>query len=200
MNTIKLTNSNLEEMAHQAATIIKDGGTIIAPFDTVYGVICSAFNDLSIEKIYNLKSRPAQKTVGTAVSNIQKIADFAEISSGQNDFIASITPGKYTFILNAKPSDISNFCLRDNTIGIRIPDNQLILKIAELAGGLIAQTSINKSGEANCYSIADIEKQFSNDELSLVDLIVDGGELDRDSSPSEIWDLTNESPVKIERK
>lgn len=200
MNTIKLTNSNLEEIALQAAKAIANGGIVVAPFDTVYGIICSPFDEGAIEKIYNLKNRPPQKTVGTAVSDIQTIADFAEISSSQTDFIERITPGKFTFILNAKPSDISNFCLRDNTIGIRIPDNLLILKIAELADGIIAQTSINKSGEANCYSIADIEKQFSKDELSLVDLIVDGGELDRDSIPSELWNLTSETPVKIERK
>ncbi len=77
-----------------------------------------------------------------------------------------------------------------------MPDSQLILEIAKLSGGVVAQTSANKSGQSNCYSIEDIGKQF--DGLDQFDLIIDGGHL-AETLPSELWDLTGDSPKQIER-
>ncbi len=198
MNLIKL-NNDTDKLAALAADFIKSGGLVIVPFDTVYGIICSPFDDKALNKIFAIKERAINKTIGTATNNTDSLSQFAILNSGQAQFIASHTPGPYTFILNSKPSNISSYCLQNGTLGIRIPNSDLILKIAELAGGIIAQTSVNKSGHPNCYSVIDIKNQLSPLDFDGIDLMIDGGELNRNSASSEIWNLTTDTPVKIER-
>jgi L-threonylcarbamoyladenylate synthase len=217
---INLTTENFESTVALANKIICDGGIVVAPFDTVYGFICNPKNNSAIEKIIELKNRPDNKTFGLAVAKIDDIRDYAEIK--HEAFIRELTPGKYTFILpsisvissHSEPAverteegerfrrlpatlQLSNYCYRNNTIGVRIPDNKLILAIAKQFGP-IAQTSANKSGQLNCFSLADLEVQFNKDELNKIDLVIDGGELEQGSA-SELWDLTGDKPVKIER-
>ncbi|MFA7254193.1 MAG: L-threonylcarbamoyladenylate synthase [Patescibacteria group bacterium] len=198
-NIIKLSENNLTSTAKTASWIIKSGGIIIAPFDTVYGFACYPGNDQTIEKIFTLKGRDLKKTIGTALSDIEMLNSFAIANEFNIKFIKERTPGKFTFIMKAKNFVLSKYCYQDETIGVRIPDSDLILQIAQESGGVIAQTSANKAGEHNCFSLDDLKAQFSEDELSQIDLIIDGGTIESGEA-SEIWDLTGKKPVKAKRK
>ncbi|MEI6499336.1 MAG: L-threonylcarbamoyladenylate synthase [bacterium] len=200
MNIIKLNHDNFVSTIEQSAEIIQRGGLVIAPFDTIYGIIASPFDDKVLEKIFIIKQRPPEKTIGIAVDSLSSAMNFAQVSESQKQFINDRIPGRFTFILKTNPNTLSEYCLRDNTVGVRIPDSDLILSIARSSGGIIAQTSINRSGQPNCYSIDDIISQFSAEELSHIDLIIDGGELDREGSPSALWDLSKDSPREIKRE
>lgn len=200
MKTIILGNQNkTSDVVKQASDIIRGGGVIILPFDTVYGFACDPKKATALQKIYELKNRPTQKTIGLAVSKIKTLESIAETSTSINKYVSDRTPGKFTFILKKKTGTfISEFCVLNNNIGIRIPDSKLILEIIAVSGGIIAQTSANISGQPNCFSVNDIRRQFSSTNLDKIDLIVDGGKLKHDK-PSKITDLTGEVPREIKR-
>ena len=199
MNTIELTNENIEEVAAQAAEIIKNGGLVIAPFDTVYGIIADPRNDDALLGIFKFKKRPITQTLGIAVSSVEMIEKLTNMDQNGLDFIKEKTPGAYTFITkDNNDNDIDDFCKFNDTIGIRIPDNKLVLSIAEKCGGIIAQTSANKSEKPNCYSIDDLIGQFDIDEISNIDLIIDGGEI-KHNRASTIINMTKTPPEIIKR-
>lgn len=195
---IKLDESNVEEIAKKASLVLKSGNLVIAPFDTVYGIIGNPFDALSIKKIYHAKNRPKHKTVGIAISGLDWIDTIGELSSESKSFLQSKVPGKYTFIVRARENTgLAPDCLRGENVGIRIPDKEIILAITREFGGTIAQTSANLSGHENCSSVSEVLEQIGQN-LADDDLIIDGGVLPK-SPPSEIWNLTGASPMKIER-
>jgi len=192
----KLDSGEHEKIAGKVVEIIANGGIVCLPFDTVYGLVCDPKNQTAIEKIYRLKERDTAKSIGLAVDSITSLQRIAEIRF--DDFISERTPGLFTFILVAKEKHFSKHCYKDGTIGVRIPDSKLILEICQKRKGAIAQTSANKSGQPNVSSIEDLKSQFTKEELSQIDLILDGGAI-RSQGPSEIYDLTGDEPRKIER-
>jgi len=196
MNLIKLTKQNHRQVVDLATRAIKNGGIVAAPFDTVYGFMADASNDQAISKIFELKERDLNKSIGVAIGAIDSIANYAEIKN--SDFIEKHTPGRYTFILPVKNKILSQFCYKDDTLALRIPDSPLILEICTAVDQPIAQTSANKAGQIASSSLGDFLAQFKEKELSEINLIIDGGEISN-PAPSEIWDLTKDSPKKIER-
>ncbi len=190
-----LNQENINEIASKAAETIKNGGIALVPFDTVYGFICDPSNSSALEKIFHLKERDENKTIGLAVSSLSDIEKIAETLNPE--FISARIPGRYTFILKSKNDSFSKYCYQNGTIGVRVPDNSLIIKIASLFGP-IAQTSANKSGLSNCLSIPEVIAQFPPAEFNNIDLIVDGGKIEN-GKPSQIWDMTKKEPSLIER-
>ena len=190
-----IDTQNLTKTAEQAARIVSSGGIVIAPFDTVYGIIADPRNEQAIERIFVLKDRPVSKTLGLAADTIESVEEYAEIKD--RAYVADRTPGRYTFILEAKTKVLNKNCYRGNTIAFRIPESKLILGIAEKCGGIIAQTSANRSGEPNCLSVDDLRSQFG-DLLDHVDLTIDGGIIEN-GQPSKLIDLTGDTPREIER-
>lgn len=196
---IKLSDQNFNEIVSKTLEIVKSGGVVILPFDTVYGFVCNPKNDEALQKIYELKKRPEMKTIGLAANNIESIELIAEVNDAAREYIEEKTPGRYTLILKKKPeTDISEFCIQNSTVGVRIADSKLILRIAEKCGGLIAQTSANISGQGNCYSIKDIKNQYDDNTLNQIELIVDGGELEN-TGASKLINLTGDTPIEIKR-
>ena len=196
-NIVKLNTDNQDQLTSQAAQIIKSGGVVILPFDTVYGFACDARNNAAILKIFELKNRDLSSTIGIAVNSWKSLDKIGETET-HRDFIKKNIPGKYTFIVQAKKMSISNHCQKDDTIGIRVPDSKFILDIIAKSGGLIAQTSANKTGLPNCFSIDEVKNELK-DRLEVVDLIIDGGQI-KSQGPSEIIDLTDSDPINITRK
>jgi tRNA threonylcarbamoyl adenosine modification protein (Sua5/YciO/YrdC/YwlC family) len=199
MKQIILTDDSLDSAVRAAVDVIGAGGIVAMPFDTVYGFVCDPFSSAAVDSLNLLKGRSANKTIGIAVSSVSDLKNIVETDQEIEQFISLKTPGKFTFILNEKPGNaISDLCKRDGTIGVRIPDSDLVLAVAEASGGYLAQTSANKSGEPNCYSVDEIKAQFSESEIESVGLIIDGGKIES-TAPSEIWNLTKNPFEKIER-
>lgn len=196
MAYLQLDMENIENIAKEATAVLNSGGIILAPFDTVYGLICDPKNDQAIERIFKLKERDVNKNMGIAVSSLKQL-DTIILTPEYEELIKEKTPGRYTFILKITEKEFSPYCYRNETIGVRIPEHKLILKIAEKFGA-VAQTSANKSGKPNCFSLSDVKAQFSQTEIDSIDMIIDGGVIES-KSPSEIWDLTAEIPIRIER-
>lgn len=226
MKLLNLKN-DLIDTINEIADTVRNGGVAILPFDTVYGFVCDPKNEVPLQKIYELKKRPVQKTIGLAVADIEALESVAEVDDIAKKYIEERTPGRYTFILKklglsslpslsspmsssgpamplesgtrgSKIVNISDFCIQNGTVGVRIPNSKLILEVTKACGDIIAQTSANISGQPNCFSLDEIKNQYDDESLSQVDLIVDGGILENDGA-SKLVDLTGSIPKEIER-
>ena len=199
MKIIKLTKSNLSETVKLSAEILKSGGLIILPFDTVYGIVCDAANETAVKKIYALKERSFNKPLGIVIPHYSAIEKQIDLSKSARDFIDERVPGRFTFIVHLKDTDfISAYCQKNDAVAIRIPDSEFIYSLSLDFGKPLAQTSANRAGNSDIAGPSGLAAQFTVSQLSSVDLIIDGGEISH-PLPSTIFDLTEETPKKIER-
>ncbi|MHA1458476.1 MAG: L-threonylcarbamoyladenylate synthase [Promethearchaeota archaeon] len=178
---IKLKGKKIQDLEFVLETAVEniiEGKTIAFPTNSVYGLGCDPTNLIAIEKIYNIKYRDRAKGLLLLVADMEeaeKIADFSKIAY---KLANRFWPGQLTLILNKKEPNIipPEVTAGKNTIGIRIPENEIILtilkklKIEGYFGGIIG-TSANYSGEPPSISGDQVARKF----LTPIDLILDGG-------------------------
>lgn len=182
--------SKNEKYILEAASKIKEGGTVIFPTETVYGLGADALNAEAVRKIFIAKGRPQDNPLIVHVhsKNIENIAE--DISEEAKIIIDRFWPGPLTVILKKKSliPDVTSAGLQ--SIGIRMPDNKLALKLIELSGTPIAAPSANISGRP---SPTDIDRCIE-DMMGKVDYII-GGETCRVGVESTILDCTVDPPI-----
>jgi L-threonylcarbamoyladenylate synthase len=178
---IKLKGKSIEEIRSYlefTAEYVIEGKVIAFPTDSVYGLGGDPQNIDVIDKIYNLKYRDRSKGLLLLVSDINEAKKIAEFNPLSIKLADHFWPGQLTLILKRKepniiPSELTGF---KNTIGVRVPSNEIILEILKILrreknfGGLIG-TSANYSGEPPSISGDEVAKKF----LNPIDLIIDGG-------------------------
>ena len=194
---IVLDKQNEREALRLAKEKFRNGEVMIVPFDTVYGFICNPFDDKAIKKVYSLKNRPISKTIGLAFDKLSMASKFIRIDKPKLNFIKNHTPGPYTFILPSKSKKLSSHCLQNETCAIRFPKTDFIIKLLRVCGGIVAQTSANKSAESSCFSLEQVLNQFKASELDDL-LVIDMGPI-KSPGPSQLIDLSGSSPRMIER-
>lgn len=198
MKKIKLENLTKTDLKN-IAEIIRGGGIVLFPFDTVYGLMCDPRSEKALRKIFEIKKRNISETIGLAVSDTQRLTEIADLNGDSMKFVKEKTPGPFTFIVKAKDQTISRLCQKNDSYGIRIPDSPRLLDIIQASGGVVAQTSANISGKNFILDPKEIFRQFSQNDLDRIDYIIDGGKVES-SGPSSIIDLTGDTPALIERK
>ncbi|MEK7540709.1 MAG: L-threonylcarbamoyladenylate synthase [Patescibacteria group bacterium] len=186
MEVIKLG----QKAVNRTAGIIKNGGVVIFPTDTVYGFLADAGNKKAVEKIFKIKKRARSKPLPVFVKDIKAAKELAEITKDQEKILKKHWPGKYTFILKLKASkNLSKLVIgKNNTIGIRIPKYKFLNDLLKKINKPLAQTSVNISGKPEIKKIKEIIAKFA-DNKNKPDLIIDGGDLLK-SKPSKIIDLS----------
>jgi len=177
----------------QIATVVEclnDGGIIIYPTDTVYGMGCNIYKSKSVERIAQIKGVKVEKSNFSFIcSDLKHISDFTK-PFGNNVYklMRKALPGPFTFILNANNNVPKLFQSKKKTVGIRIPDNNIILEIVRTLGNPILTTSI--------YDEDDIIEYTTDPELiyekygDIVDIVIDGGY--GDNEPSTVVDCTTD--------
>jgi L-threonylcarbamoyladenylate synthase len=195
MKILLLTPANLSEIITATMQTLKEGGVIIAPTDTVYGMLADATNELAIKKLYKIKDRPEDKALPIFVRDINMAKELAVISQEQQSYLEKNWPGKVTTILERKDG-INIFGIENKTIALRIPSYSFINLLLERINLPLSGTSANISGEPSSTKIDEILKQFENKEIQ-PDLIINAGDLE-ESQPSTIVDL-KEADIKIVR-
>lgn len=184
---MKKTN-NLEEVI----SVIKSGGVVVFPTDTIYGFICDASNEKSVEKIFKIKKRNLKKPIPVFVKNIEMAKEYAWVDEKQEKFLKKVWPGNITVVLKSK-NDLSSLVLgEEKTIGLRIPNYEILNELLNKINVPLGQTSVNLAREIPLNNPEDILERFKNQEL--IDLIFDGGEIIV-SQPSTIIDLSKNPPV-----
>lgn len=175
----------------KAVNTLKDGGVIIYPTDTVYGIGCDIFNKDAIQRIYSIKNVAETKLFSFIIPDLKEIAKYAKVSDYAYKVMKKLLPGPYTFVLPASKTVPKILWTKRKTVGIRIPDNEVALTLAKELGHPIISTSVtNRKGET-LYDPHEIHVIFNNQ----VDLMLANGALE--GEPSSIIDLTDEEPVII---
>ena len=169
-NVINPDNPQLRLIRH-VVDCLKQGGVVIYPTDTTYGLGCDIFNPKGIKKIYQIKQREARKPFSFICSDLAEVSTYAEVSNFAFKILKRHLPGPYTFILEASKVVPDALTTRQKTVGIRIPDNAISRLIVQELGHPLVTTSANISGENVIQDPALIDDRMER----MVDMIVDGG-------------------------
>lgn len=180
-----------ERLIKRAADILKTGGVISYPTDTIYGIGCDIYNKKALEKIYLMKGRDKRKPMSFVCSDLSHISQFAKVSNSAYRIMKRCLPGPYTFILEASSEVPKMLMPKRKTVGIRIPDNEITLSLVKQLGNPIISTSANITGEDVISDPIEIDLYLGK----FLDATIDGGILSGD--PSTIIDLTGNVPSLI---
>jgi tRNA threonylcarbamoyl adenosine modification protein (Sua5/YciO/YrdC/YwlC family) len=191
---IKLSNEHVSEQKTDVAVdVLKKGGLIVLPTDTVYAFACDLMNVKGIEQLIRLtnKKRPDFSFICSDISQATHYT--ASLSQSAFRDMKSLLPGPYTFIVKASPQVTRLFGTNKKTVGIRIPDNNIARSIAERLGNPLISTSLHDEDTILDYMTdpKEIEIVFRNK----VNLIIDGGI--GGNLPSTVIDYTNDQPQII---
>jgi tRNA threonylcarbamoyl adenosine modification protein (Sua5/YciO/YrdC/YwlC family) len=175
---------------NKAVEVLKKGGIIIYPTDTVYGIGCDIFNKDALEKIFTIKNG-GNRLFSFVCANLKDIAKYAKVSDSAYRTMKHLLPGPYTFILQAAKQVPKKLWSKRKTVGIRVPKHQVCLKLVEELGNPIISTSATgKNGEL-IFDPLEIRDRFSKQ----VDLMLASGNLSGDVS--SVIDLSEDEPEVI---
>ena len=166
---MKIINPNTEGIK-EAVKKILEGEIIFIPTDTVYGIAASPYNNKAIKKIFSIKKRSMNNSLVLLCSNYKMAKKYAIFNKIANNLKKKFWPGPLTLILKKKSGlKISKKWLsKNNSIGIRIPDHNVPIKIIEKCNFPIFCTSANISSKKSCRNIKDIVKNFKNKKITVI--------------------------------
>ena len=192
---IKIYEDKPSEAAiKKVAEVLRNGGLVIYPTDTVYGIGCDITNSRALERLAKLKEIKLEKANFSFVcSSLSNLSDYVrQIDTSTFKILKRALPGPYTFILPGN-NDLPREFRKKKTVGIRVPDNNIVRQIVEVLGNPIVSSSIHDEDEVIEYS-TDPELIFEKWQ-NKVDLVIDGGY--GENVPSTIIDLTGYEPVVV---
>ncbi len=164
------------------ADCLRSGGIIIYPTDTVYGIGCDIMQQKAVERICQIKGiRPDKANFSFICHDLSHISDFTkQISTSVYKLMKKALPGPFTFILNSNNNVPKLFQSKKKTVGIRVPDNNIIREIVKELGNPIMTTSIKDEDEVIEYTTDPelIYEKFRD----IVDIVIDGGFGDNEAS------------------
>jgi tRNA threonylcarbamoyl adenosine modification protein (Sua5/YciO/YrdC/YwlC family) len=192
---IKIYEDKPNETAiKKVVEVLKNGGLVIYPTDTVYGLGCDITNSRALERLAKLKGIKLEKANFSFVcSSLSNISDYVkQIDTPTFKILKRALPGAYTFILPGN-NDLPKDFRKKKTVGIRVPDNNIAIQIVEMLGNPIVSTSIHDEDEVIEYS-TDPELIFEKWQ-NQVDLVIAGGY--GENIASTIIDLTGHEPIIV---
>jgi L-threonylcarbamoyladenylate synthase len=181
---IKLSLTDINRI-FEIGEMIKKGGVIVYPTDTVYGIGGNPFLEDVVIRIKNIKQRE-EKAMPILISSLEKAKEIAYFNDLSLKIANTFWPGPLTIVLKTKVKFSPHLTGGRDSIGLRIPNHELALKIIEASGGALIGTSANISGRPPAISIEDLDEKIR----SSVDLIIDGGKcyLGKPSTVIEVID------------
>jgi len=186
------------ELVAEAVEVLRSGGLMLFPTETVYGAGVDATNPEAVAKLLAYKSKREGKPLSIAVTDIEMAQKYVELNESAKKMYARFLPGPVTVVSKARqdsalvPGVISEF----GTVGVRIPAYDLIHDIVKALGKPMTATSANASGKKRPHSIADVFEGLSGKQKGLIDLILDAGVLPP-NEPSTVIDTTLSTPITL---
>ncbi len=178
---------------NKAVEALKDGGIIIYPTDTVYGLGCDIYNKDALETLYSIKNESFSKLFSFIIPDFKDIAKYAKVSDFAYKSMKKLLPGPYTFVLPAAKEVPKKLWTKRKTVGIRIPDNEIALELAREVGHPIVSTSVTSRLGDPLYDVDEIRLAYNTS----VDVMLSMGNLQ--SEPSSIVNLSGDE-VEIIRE
>ncbi len=196
MKTMDINKTPEKEVIDAAIKILNQGGLVIFPTETVYGAGVDATNPEAVSKLLAYKSRREGKPLSIAVPDQESAAKYVEINDQAQKLYQNFLPGPVTVVSQSLGKVAPGVESEFKTLGVRIPDHQLMLKILKKFNKPLTATSANASGKKRPYTIDDIMGGLSEKQKNLIDLILDAGELPK-NEPSTVIDTTLSTPTTL---
>jgi len=174
-----------DEGIRKSVEIIENGGVIIFPTDTVYGIGCNPYDANAVKKIYEIKSREKIKSLPVLASSIQIVKQISIIDEFTENIIKKYWPGPLTLILKLKDKNLKKSLNLEDKIAVRIPNSECTLKLLNKCN-LLVGTSANVSGDSSFTDPQECMKNVRN-----YDVFVDGGTI-TSKGESTIIEIENE--------
>jgi len=188
MQTLILSASQENAIA-KALEVLRAGGLVAFPTDTVYGVGALAFDEVAVESIYNAKDRPAEKAIPILIGGTEDLDKVtAEIPAMAAKLAARFWPGPLTLVVPKQPN-LPDVVSASPTVGVRVPDHPVARELLRAAGPM-AVTSANISGQDSPKTVGDVNRQLNG----RIPLILDGGETPG-GVPSTVVNCLGTEPV-----
>lgn len=172
----------------QLVECLKDGGVIIYPTDTHYGIGCDIMSKKAIERIYQITQKDKKDPFSFICPDLTDISRYAKVHNAAYRILKRLLPGPYTFILEGTREVPRMMLTKRKTAGIRVPDNAIALAIVRELGNPVISTTAAKSGEEVCNDASLLHEIFG----SQVDMVIDGGPVP--GKASSVIDLSGEVP------
>ncbi len=186
-------NPNQREI-DKVVQFLRDGGLIVYPTDTIYGLGCDIFNTKAVEKICRYKNIDVRKAnLSFICYDLSHISEYAKVDNDTFKLMKKNLPGPFTFILNGN-NNLPKLFRNKKTVGIRIPDNNIIRELVKGLGNPILSTSVRDDEN-------EIQEYFTDPELiheryeNIADVVINGGY--GSLAPSTIVDCTGDEPVIV---
>jgi L-threonylcarbamoyladenylate synthase len=184
-----------EKVLERAARLINKGDVIVCPTDTGYAFSANALDPRAVAKVFHLKGRVFSNPIHVAVSSLAEAGKYAHLTEAARYLASRYLPGALTLVLKKQEIVPAILVAGLDTVGIRIPDNKIILTLAEITDRPLTATSANISGRPGTYSIEEVVAQLG-DNLAPVALVLDQGLL-KSRELSTIVDLSVSPPQLI---
>jgi len=195
MERITLKSENMAEAAQKAAEVLRSGGVVLYPTDTLYGLGADALSDEAVAKIFDIKGRDEGKPMHAIVADVDMAAKYTEVSGIARLLNDRLPKGQVTFITQKKEGLDEGISRQIETFGFRIPQHAFCIEMIRAFGGPITATSANASGKRPERSVPAILAQLGSG-AAPIDLIIDGGELPA-QEPSTVINLTHNHPLIV---
>ena len=180
---------------YKCAIVVSSGGIVVYPTDTIYGIGCDPYNDVSVQRIFKIKARNKEKPLPILAGSLKDVEKIVSLGKIGKLLAMKYWPGALTIVSALKDSNISNqLTAGKRSVGVRIPNNKCILQLLEHCKYL-AGTSANISGEKSPKSALEV----MSSSLQHYDAILDGGTVDK-GIESTVVDIVDPVALKIIRE
>lgn len=176
-----------DEKIKAAVAVLRQGGVVVYPTDTVYGLGVDATNPVAVARLLRLKGRDVKKGISVMVSTVAYMAKIAQLTPAQRELLRRHLPGPYTFLLKYRPIQaIASVCRYHGNVAVRIPSHPVALNLARAFGKPITATSANRAGKLPLNSLESLRSLGA-------DYVLWTSKLPQ-TQPSTIIDLTHKKP------
>jgi L-threonylcarbamoyladenylate synthase len=184
-----------EKILEHAANLVMKGEVVVCPTDSGYAFSANALDTRAIAKVFYLKGRASSNPVHVAVHSVDEAEKYAYLNDAARYLATHYLPGALTLVLPKKDTVPAALVAGLDTVGIRVPDNRVMLRLAEITGRPLTATSANISGRPATYSVEEVAAQLGEN-LQMLAMVLDQGPL-KIREVSTIVDLSVAPPQLI---
>jgi tRNA threonylcarbamoyl adenosine modification protein (Sua5/YciO/YrdC/YwlC family) len=181
-------NNPQQRLISKTVAVLKDGGIVVYPTDTHYGIGCDIMNKKAIERIYQLKQRDKKKPFSFICADLKNISHYAKVSNYAYKTMRRLLPGPYTFILEGSKLVPKMMLTKRTTAGIRLPDHKICMALVQELGNPIITTSATMPNGSILDNASLIHDFFKN----RIDIVIDGSIVP--GNASSVISLINDEP------
>ena len=189
MSGVRIVSQGDGASGDEAVRVLRDGGLVCYPTDTVYGIGAAASDDAAVRRLFAVKGRPLDKPLPLLLADVSDAARVAEVTPLAKALAGRFWPGALTIVMRKAVSYRSLALAGGDTVALRVPDHGLVRRIVRFLGEPITGTSANRSGTRVPLSAAEVAFQMGE----MVELIIDGGQ-SRTRLESTVIDITRDKP------